>query len=89
MEDWDAECKLQPEPVFALQTTTSWPLKPKDSFIRYLKTVHGRNTAHRIREQLNSQHITNANFNRWKADSLQHVIDKQNNPPVDLLRHHK
>jgi len=77
MEDWDAECKLRPEPAFTLQTTTSWPLKPKDSFLPYLKTVHGR----RIREQLNSQHITKANFNRWKADSLQHVIDKQNNPP--------
>ena len=88
MEDWDAECKLRPEPVFTLQTTTPRPLKPKDSFLRYVKTVHGRDTARRVREQLNSKHITNANFSCWKADSSQH-IDKQNNPPVDLLCHHK
>jgi len=79
MEDWDAEIKLRPEPVFTPHTTTTWLLKPKDSFLRYLKTVHGRDTARRVREQLNSQHITNANFNSWKADSLQHMIDKQNN----------
>ena len=76
MEDWDAEIKLRPEPVFTPQTTTTWLLKPKDSFLRYLKTVHGRDTARRVREQLNSQHITNANFNTWKADSLQQMIDK-------------
>jgi len=70
MEDWDAECKLRPEPVFTLQTTTPRPLKPKDSFLRYVKTVHGRDTARRVREQLNSQHITNANFNSWKAESF-------------------
>jgi len=81
MEDWDAEIKLRPEPVFTPQTTTPWLLKPKDSFLRYLKTVHGRDIARRVREQLNSQHNTNVNFNSWKADSLQQMIDKQNNPP--------
>ena len=80
MEDWDAECKSQPEPAFTLVTTTPWPLKPKDLFLRYVKTVHGRNTAHRVTEQLKSQHITNANFNSWKAESFQHMIDKLNNP---------
>ena len=80
MEEWDTECKSQPEPVFTLLTTTPWPLKPKDLFLRYVKTVHGRNTAHRVREQLNSHHITNANFNSWKAESFQHMIDKLNNP---------
>jgi len=90
MEDWDAEIKLRPEPVFTLQTTTSQPVKAKDSFIRYVKTVHGRNTARGIREQLKDQHITNETFDRWKAESFQHMTDKQNNPPpVDLLRHQK
>ena len=42
MEDWDTECKLRPEPVFKLQMTTPRPLKPKDSFLRYVKTVYGR-----------------------------------------------
>jgi len=68
MEDWNAECKLRPEPIFTLQTTTSQSIKPKDLFIRYLKkTVHGRNTSHRIREEVKTQHITNADFKRWKA----------------------
>jgi len=89
MEDWDAEIKLRPEPVFTLQTTTSQPVKPKDSFLRYVKTVHGCNTARGIREQLNSQHITNETFDHWKAESFQHMTDKQNYPAVDFLRHHK
>jgi len=69
MEDWDAEIKLRPEPVFTLQTTTSQPIKPKDLFLRYVKTAHDRNTARGIREELNSQHISNETFDRWKADS--------------------
>ena len=82
MEDWDAECKSQPEPAFTVLTTisTSQPLIPKDLFLRYLKSVHGRDTAHRVREELGSQHITNSNFNRWKAESSQKMTDKLNNP---------
>jgi len=41
MEDCDSECRSQPEPVFTLLTTISQPLKPKDLFLNYLKTVHG------------------------------------------------
>jgi len=89
MEDWDAECKSQPEPDFTLLTTTSQPLKPKDLFLSYVKTVHGLNTAHRVTEELDSKQIANANFNRLKAESFQRMIDKLNNPPADLLRHHK
>jgi len=32
VEDWGADSVAQPEPVFQL-TTTSRPLKPKDSFL--------------------------------------------------------
>jgi len=75
-EDWDAECQSQPEADFKLTTTTTATSQPKDSFLRYLKTVHGRSTAHRIREELNSRQITNANFNQWKEESFKKMMDK-------------
>jgi len=74
-EDWDVECQLDPEPDFKLTTMTTTS-HPKDVFLRYLKTVRGRSTARRIREELNSQQITNANFNNWKEQSFKKMMDK-------------
>jgi len=54
-EDWDAECQSQPEADFKLTMTTTTTSQPKDSFLRYLKTVHRRSTTHRIREELYSR----------------------------------
>jgi len=76
-EDWDGECQLDPEPEFRITTTTSQLnlLKPKDSFIRYVKTVYGRTIAHQIKQELDIQHITNSNYNIKKEQSLQKMIN--------------
>jgi len=39
-ENWDLEAKARPEPAFNLQYSTSPQHRPKQSYLKYLKTVH-------------------------------------------------
>jgi len=58
MEDWEAEAKAHPEPTFNFPSSTptlQQQQRPKQSFLRYLKTVHGRETAAKVRSQLTSK----------------------------------
>jgi len=86
-EDWDTEAKAQPEPTYTLPSSSPYQQHgQKQFFLRYAKTIHGRETAARVRAELNSLKITEENFAQWKQESLQRAIDKIDNPPENLLR---
>lgn len=88
MEDWDAEAKAQPEPTFTLPSLTpSQQQRPKQFFLWYLKTVHGRETASKVRTELNYLKRTEGNCHQWKEEALRKAIEKIDNLPENLLRH--
>ena len=88
-EDWDTEANSQPEPPFTLAKTTPHQQHgQKQFFLKYVKTIHGREKAARVRAELNALKITEQNFQQWKQASFQKAMDKCENPPENLLRHH-
>jgi len=90
MGNWDSERQSEPEPPFTLTKTPSYQqyrLK-QFFFLKYVKTIHGRDTAAKVRMELDSLKITEQNFHQWKEASLQKAMDKIENPPENLLRHH-
>jgi len=52
-EDWDLEAKARTEPAFNLQYSTPPQHRPKQSYLKYLKTVHGGEMAAKARSELN------------------------------------
>ena len=88
-EDWNSEANSQPEPPFTLTRTPPHQQHgQKQFFLKYVKTIHGRETAARVRAELNALKITEQNFQQWKQASFQKAMDKIDNPPQNLLRHH-
>jgi len=90
-EDWGAQATADPEPTFNFPGSTPIPQqqqRPKLSYLRYVKVVHGRDMAAKVRSQLNAEKITERNFYQWREESLKKAIDKVENPPVNLLKHH-
>ena len=86
-EDWDSECVNNPSPSFTLyQNNPDQSRRPKEHFLKYLRVVHGREVANRIRVELYSQKINENNFNEWKDQSLRKALYKSDNPPENLLR---
>jgi len=86
-EDWDSECASNPSPSFTLyQKNTDQLRRPKEHFLKYLRVVHGREVARRIRAEMDSLKITENNFNAWKGQSLYHALYNIDNPPENLLR---
>ena len=87
-EDWGAEAKANPEPTFNFPGSAPTPQqqrRPKQSFLRYVKVVHGRDMSAKVRSQLNAERITEKNFHQWKEKSLGKAIHNMENPPVYLL----
>ena len=87
-ENWDLEAKARPEAEFNLQCTTSRQYTPKQSYLKYLKTVHGGEMAAKTRSQLNYLKVDERNFYQWWEESLSKAIHKMENPPKNLLKHH-
>jgi len=56
--------------------------RPKQSFLRYGKIVHGRETAAKVRKEFMYRKITERNFQQWRKESLREAIDKIENPPL-------
>jgi len=53
-EDWGAEANINPEPTFNLPGSTPTPYQqrhPKQLFLKYVKVVHGREMAAKVRNQ--------------------------------------
>jgi len=87
-EDWGAEAAARPEPTFSLTNLTAAQKRPMQSYLKYLKTVHGRDMAAKARTEFYYAKITEANFTSWKEESLRKAIHEMENPPKNLLRHH-
>jgi len=87
-ENWDLEVKARPEPAFNLPNSTPSQQKPKQSYLKFLKTLHGRETAAKARKELNYLKVTKTNFHQWREESLRQAIYKMENPPENLLHHH-
>ena len=85
MENWDVDSAAQPEPTFTLCDNISNPRQPRQSFLRYLKTVYGRPTASRVRYELDSLGVSDENFTAWKQQSFRRMMDALDNPPESLL----
>jgi len=84
-ENWDLEAKARPEAEFNLQCTTSRQYTPKQSYLKYLKTVHGGEMAAKTRSQLNYLKVDERNFHQWWEESLSKAIHKMENPPKTFL----
>jgi len=90
-EDWGAEANINPEPTFNLPDSTPTLYQqrhPKQLFLKYVKVVHGREMAAKVRNQFNAERITEKNFEQWREESFRRAKDKLENPPKNLLRHH-
>jgi len=87
-EDWDLEAKARTEPAFNLQYSTPPQHRPKQSYLKYLKTVHGGEMAAKARSELNYLKVDERNFHQWREQSLRKAIHKMENPPENLLKHH-
>jgi len=67
-EDWDSEANSQPEPPFTLAKTTPHQQHgQKQFFLKYVKTIHGRETAARVRAELNALKITVTKLSAMEA----------------------
>jgi len=87
-ENWGAEAATRLEPSFSLTNLTPNQNWPKQSYLKYLKTVHGREMAAKARTDFYYLKVNEANFNQWKEESLRRAIHEMENPPKNLLRHH-
>jgi len=87
-ENWDAEAKTRPEPTFNVTNSIPPQNRPKQSYLKYLKTVHGREMAAKARTEFYNLKVNEGNFNQWKEESLRKAIHEMENPPKNLLRHH-
>jgi len=80
-EDWGAEAAARPEPTFSLTNLTPARKRPKQSYLKYLKTVHGRDMAAKARAEFRCFKVTEENFMQWKEKSLLKGIDEMENSP--------
>ena len=86
-ENWDAEATQNPENNFSLYASTSQSVqRPKTAFLRYVRIVHGTDVAIRVREQLDSQNITDKNFQQFKESSFAAVYKRRYEPSPPLGR---
>jgi len=83
-EDWGAEAAARPEPTFSLKNLTPSQNRPKQAYLKYLKTVHGREKAAKAMTEFHCLKVTDANFTQWKEESLHKAIHKMENPPKNL-----
>jgi len=86
-EDWDCEITQNPENNFSLYATTSQSVRrPKTAFLRYVCVVYGTDVAIRVRNQLDSQNITDKNFQQFKESSFAAVYKRRYEPCPPLNR---
>jgi len=84
-ENWDKETFENPESNFTHYNHSDSGRRPKIAFLRYVRQIHGTDAAINIRAQLNSDKVTDANFNTWKARSFAKEYDRRVQPPPSLL----
>ena len=65
-EDWGAEAEARPEPSFSLTNLTPSHKRLMQSYLKYFKTVHGREMAAKARTQFYYLKVNQTNFNQWK-----------------------
>jgi len=86
-EDWDCEITQNPENNLSLYATTSQTVRrPKTAFLRYVRVVYGTDVAIRVRNQLDSQNITDKNFQQFKESSFAAVYKRRYEPSPPLNR---
>jgi len=85
-EDWDEQICDNPESNFSLYNHSDSDKRPKIAFLLYVRQIHGTDAAIHVRAQLNSEKVTDANFNIWKARSFAKEYDRRFQPPPPLLR---
>jgi len=66
-EDWGAEAAARPEPTFSLTNLTTSQNRPKQAYLKYLKTVHGREMAAKARTEFHCLKVSEANFTQQKG----------------------
>jgi len=85
-EDWDEQIRDNPESNFSLYNHSDSDKRPKIAFLLYVRQIHGTDAAIHVRAQMNSEKVTDANFNIWKARSFAKEYDRRFQPPPPLLR---
>jgi len=85
-ENWDTETFKNPESNFTPYNHSDSGRRPKIAFLRYVRQIHGTDAAINVRAQLNSEKVTDANFNIWKARSFAKEYDRRFQPPPPVLR---
>ena len=83
-EDWGAEAAAHPEPTFSLTNLTPSQNRPKQAYLKYLKTVHGREMAAKAMTEFHCLKVTEANFTQWKEESLRKAIHEMETTPKNL-----